>query len=188
MKRSQRAALITLLNREMLKRGSWCGETHIQKAMFFLQDLLGVEADFEFILYRHGPFSFDLRDELSSMQADELLDLMVRREGYGPTYLPTAFSETYLERFPNTTARYIKQVEFVAGELSDKGVAELERLATALFVANREGIRNVEQRAEILVELKPHISSTDALSACEQVNRLVKKSRPLRISDESIAS
>src|ERR1039458_10326941 len=84
MKRSQRAALITLLNREMLKRGSWCGETHIQKAMFFLQDLLGVETDFEFVLYRHVPFSFELRDELSSMRADELLDLTVRREGYGP--------------------------------------------------------------------------------------------------------
>ena len=188
MKRSQRAALITLLNREMLKRGSWCGETHIQKAMFFLQELLGVEADFEFILYRHGPFSFELRDELSSMQADELLELTVRREGYGPTYIPTLFSETYLERFPNTTARYIKQIGFVSDELRDKGVAELERLATALFIANREQIRDVEQRAERLVELKPHISLTDALAACEQVNRLINKSRPLRMVDESIAS
>lgn len=188
MKRSQRAALITLLNREMLKRGSWCGETHIQKAMFFLQDLLGVETDFEFILYRHGPFSFELRDELSSMRADELLDLTVRREGYGPTYVPTPFSETYLERFPNTTARYMKQVGFVSDEMGDKGVAELERLATALFVANREGIADVERRAERLVELKPHISSTDAFSASEQVDRLIRKSRPFRVHDESIAS
>ena len=42
------------------------------------------------------------------MQADELLMLAVRREGYGPTYVPTSFSETYLERFPKTTVRYIK--------------------------------------------------------------------------------
>ncbi len=187
MKRSQRAALLTLLNREMLKRGSWCGETHIQKATFFLQELLGVEADFEFILYRHGPFSFELRDELSSMQADELLELTVRREGYGPTYLPTSFSETYLERFPKTTARYIRQIEFVSDELGDKGVAELERLATALFIANQEGISDIEQRAERLVELKPHISSADALSASERIDRLIRKSRPLRISEESMA-
>ena len=75
MKRSQRAALLTLLNREMLRRGSWCGETHLQKATLFLQDLMGVDSGFEFILYRHGPFSFDLRYELSSMQADNLLEL-----------------------------------------------------------------------------------------------------------------
>src|ERR1700685_1400925 len=115
MKHSQRAAILTLLNREMLKRDSWCGETHIQKATFFLQDLLGVDSGFDFILYRHGPFSFDLRDELSSMQADGLMELAVRREGYGPAYVPTSFSQTFLKRFPKTAARYADQVGFVAG-------------------------------------------------------------------------
>jgi len=172
----------------MLKRGSWCGETHIQKATFFLQELLGVDTGFDFILYRHGPFSFDLRDELSSMQADELLELTIRREGYGPTYVPTSFSETYLERFPKTTARFIRQIELISDELSDQGVAELERLATALFIANREEISGVEERAQRLVELKPHISPTDARSACEQIDRLMRKSRPFRVAEESMAS
>src|ERR1700691_3123913 len=134
MKHSQRAAILTLLNREVQRRGSWCGETHIQKATFFLQDLLGVDAGFEFILYRHGPFSFDLRDELASMQADNLLELEARYLGYGPSYYPTQFSEEFLERFPKTTVRYISQVEFVAAEFGDKNVAELEKLATAFFL------------------------------------------------------
>lgn len=169
----------------MLKRGSWCGETHIQKASFFLQDLLGVDAGFDFILYRHGPFSFDLRDEISSMQADDLLELAVRREGYGPTYVPTPFSEVFLERFPKTTARYMRQIEFVADELSDKGVSELERLATAFFIADREGIRQVGRRAQRLVDLKPHISLQDARLACEQVDRLIDRSVPFSLKEES---
>lgn len=176
--------MLTLLNREMLKRDSWCGETHIQKATFFLQDLLGVDAGFEFILYRHGPFSFDLRDELSSMQADDLLELAVKREGYGPTYVPTAFSETFLERFPKTTARYMRQIKFVADELSDKGVAELERLATAFFIADREGISQVGRRAQRLVELKPHISLPEARSACQQVDSLIERARPFSLNGE----
>src|ERR1035441_4963526 len=73
MKHGQRMAVLTLLDREMLAKGSWCGETHIQKATYFLQELLGVDLGFEFVLYRHGPFSFELRDELSSMQADDIL-------------------------------------------------------------------------------------------------------------------
>jgi hypothetical protein len=171
----------------MAKRGSWCGETHIQKAMFFLQELLGVEAGFEFILYRHGPFSFDLRDELSSMQADDLLGLAVRHEGYGPAYVLTPFSEAFLERFPKTTARYIHQVEFVADELGDKGVAELERLATALFIARREGIDDIEERTERLVELKPHISRSEARLASQEVDHLIERARPLSFSEESSA-
>ena len=113
MRRNQRAALLALLNREMLKRGSWCGETHIQKATFFLaEDLLGVKAPISIsfsIDTGHSRLCF--RDDLSSMQADDLLDLTVRLQGYGPTYMPTAFSETYLKRFPVTTARYAKEVE-----------------------------------------------------------------------------
>ena len=185
MKRSQRAAILTLLNREMLRKGSWCGETHIQKATFFLQDLLGVGAGFDFILYRHGPFSFDLRDELSSMQADDLLELAVRREGYGPTYMPTPFSQTFLERFPKTTARYLEQIRFIADELSDKGVAELERLATAFFIADREGVSDTARRAHRLVELKPHVSLSDARAACEQVDLLVERSHFFSLKEES---
>jgi len=169
----------------MLKRGSWCGETHIQKAAFFLQDLLGVDAGFDFILYRHGPFSFDLRDELSSMQADGLLELAVKRDGYGPTYVPTPFSAVFLGRFPKTTARYMKQIKFVADELSDKGVAELERLATAFFIADREGIHQIGRQAQRLVDLKPHISLQEARSACEEVDRLIERSGPMSLKEES---
>jgi hypothetical protein len=184
MKRSQRAALLILLNREMRKHGNWCGETHLQKAVFLLQELVGVDAGFEFILYRHGPFSFGLRDELAAMQADDLLELAVRQQGYGPTYNPTQFSEEFLERFPKTTARYSKQIEFVASELGDMGVTDLEKLATALYIAHRQGIDDVSGRAQRLVELKPHISTSDAYRASEQVDRLIARARPYNVAEE----
>ena len=161
----------------MLKRGSWCGETHIQKAAFLLQEMLGVEMGYEFILYRHGPFSFELRDELISMQADQLLELVVRQQGYGPSYFPTGFSEEFLERFPKTTSRYLPSVQFVADELGDKGVIELEKLATAFFIERRGDSTDVEDRSQRLVELKPHISLPDARRATEQVDRLLQKSQ-----------
>jgi uncharacterized protein YwgA len=69
----------------MLKeRDSWCGETHIQKAVYFLQELLQVRLGFEFIMYKHGPYSFELTDELTTLRANRLLRL-IPREGYGPS-------------------------------------------------------------------------------------------------------
>jgi hypothetical protein len=187
MNRSKRAALLTLLCRELKKRGSWCGETHLQKATYFLQEMLGVETDFNFILYRHGPFSFDLRDELSSMQADNLFELAIRAQGYGPTYIPTEFSDVFLERFPKTIARHIDRIEFLAEELKDKGVAELERLSTAFYIANQERITDVADRARRLVELKPHISFNDALVASGNIDAVIERSVPF-IQDEAQAS
>jgi hypothetical protein len=160
----------------MLRKGSWCGETHIQKAAFFLQEMLSVDMGYEFILYKHGPFSFELRDELVSMQADQLLELAVRQQGYGPTYLVTEFGGDFLKRFPKTTARYLDQVAFVSDEMGDKGVAELEKLATAFFIANRERSMSTEDRAQMLVELKPHISLSEARRATDQMDLLILKS------------
>ena len=65
----QRVVVIKLLD-ALKKNGSWCGETHIQKAVFFLKAIKKVPVDFNFILYKHGPFSFDLRDHLPLMRLD----------------------------------------------------------------------------------------------------------------------
>ena len=79
MQRLARASLLTRLIAGLREAGSWCGETHIQKAMFFLQELMHVPFEFKFILYRYGPFSFDLRYELTAISADGMLKGSPRR-------------------------------------------------------------------------------------------------------------
>jgi len=73
MNRLKRDVVILSLIENLKKKGSWCGETHIQKATYFLQELFDFPLGFEFILYKHGPFSFDLSDKLTAMRADMLL-------------------------------------------------------------------------------------------------------------------
>ena len=88
MDQLQRASLIIDLIEKLTEKGSWCGETHIQKAVYFLQELTKVPMGFNFILYKHGPFSFDLRDELAAMRAYRLLEIELRPP-YGPGLFPT---------------------------------------------------------------------------------------------------
>jgi hypothetical protein len=174
----KRNAILSNLARNMRQRGSWCGETHLQKALYLLQDLAGVSTDMDFILYKHGPFSFDLRDTIAAMRADELFELKIQPQPYGAKLIPME-NATYLEaKFPNTLGKYQEQIEFVADEVADKGVSELERLATALFLARRELVgASADDRAKRLCQVKPHIPYQLALEATEEIDRLLTQAK-----------
>lgn len=73
MNRMKRSALLTKLVQRLRDEGSWGGETHVQKVTYFLQELMEVPLDFDFILYKHGPYSFDLHDEIAALRGDGLL-------------------------------------------------------------------------------------------------------------------
>ena len=136
MTETKRLALVARLNQKLKVHGSWCGETHMQKATYFLQYMLDVRMDFDFVLYMHGPYSFDLRDAISQMRADGILEVRQRPYPYGPSLVVPPEQEVVLERrFSQTLKRYGRSLDFVAAELGGKRVSELERLATALYVS-----------------------------------------------------
>ena len=180
MKRLQRAALLISLVEALRARGSWCGATHIQKSLYFLQELLGLPLGMRFILYKHGPYSFDLSNELEAMQADYLLKDELQPYPYGPKLLPGEGSQQIKEKFPKTLDKYSKHIEFIADRFGDKKVSDLERLATALYVTlNPEG--DSKNRAERVHQLKPHIKVEDALSAVQEVDKIFKEAEQLKI-------
>jgi len=176
MKEEQNRAVLVALIKSLRSKGSWCGETHIQKAAFFLKTLTGVPIDFDFILYKHGPFSFDLRDELSVMRAYGLLALEANYP-YGPSILDTEAGKSLIDRFPKTLGKYEKQISFIADKLGDKGVVDLERLATAYYVTLENSQSGVDARAEEIVALKPHIEPESAQKAVQDVDVFVAQVR-----------
>jgi uncharacterized protein YwgA len=176
MKRLQRAAVFAELTEKLSEYGSWCGETHIQKATYILQELMDVPMAFEFTLYKHGPFSFDLRDELTEMRADGLIKLVPRPYPYGPTLLPSKNNKNLRRRFPKTLKKYKNAIEFVAEKLGAKGVVELEKLSTALLVTRELGDKvSSDDRAERIRELKPHLTAVDASFAVEEIDDLIEE-------------
>ena len=132
MVRMKNAALITKLVGQLRDQESWCGETHIQKTVYFLQHLMAVPLGFYFILYKHGPFSFELRDELTALRADNLLTLE-HDTRYSPRISATTQSKYIQAQFPRTLATYDSCISFIARRLGPKGVVQLERLGTALY-------------------------------------------------------
>ena len=174
MGRMRNAALITKLVEQLRDQDSWCGETHVQKTAYFLQHLMRVPLEFDFILYKHGPFSFGLRDELTALRADNLLTLE-HDARYSPRIAATSQSRYIQARFPKTLAKYNSRISFIARRLGPKGVVQLERLGTALYV-NLKSDMPAAQRVTRITNLKPHIAEDDAIRAVREVDDIIADS------------
>jgi len=171
-------ALIVRLARSLREHGSWAGETHVQKASYLLRELGEVPFDFDFILYKHGPFSFELRDELSDMQADRYLVRETQTPPYGPRFTVTSHGEELETRFARTMGRYGDQIDRIAMHLGARGVASLERLATGLWVTTHDGEgASAEDRAAQLQNIKRHVAYDDAVSAINEIDEMLAKPR-----------
>ena len=130
MKDLQLFRLIITVAGKLRQRGSWTGETHLQKVGYFLQHLMGVPLEAEYILYKHGPYSFDLRRTLAAMRAYQYVEWQPNPYPYGPTLIEGPLAGT-LKRFTREPAEYSAQIAFAAQWLGPKRVSELERLGTA---------------------------------------------------------
>lgn len=175
MDRYEQAAILLELIDRMRYRGSWTGETHVQKETFFLQELLTVPLGFDYILYKHGPFSFDLRDELTMLQADQLTRIDIQPYPWGPRLATTELASGYKQRYAALVREYADKVDFVAERIGNRRVVELERLATALFVSQQQQNESEETRARKVTSLKPHVLFADALTAVRFVDGLKRE-------------
>jgi hypothetical protein len=173
MKRLQRAAIIVTLIEKLRENESWCGETNVQKATYFLEELAEVPLGFEFILFKHGPYSFGLKEELTALRADFILELRSPNPKYGPSFFPGKMRDYVIERFPKTVERFSAKLDFVASHLGRRDVNELECLSTALYVLRESSTLDQEQRAKKITKYKPHIDFSDSMKAVKEVDQFI---------------
>ena len=173
MTEHEREGVLVRLIQELRAKGSWCGETHIQKASFFLQAMCRVPTGFDFILYKHGPYSFDLTEKLTALRAEGLLELEPRAYPYGPSICPAEASKRLLDTEASAIERHARAIRFVGDALGQMSVADLERLATALYVTQKLGVAtDASVRSAEISSLKPHIPVEQAKEAVSQVDEL----------------
>jgi len=169
MNYTQNVAMLLHLAKKMDEEGSWCGETHIQKSAYVLKNLMAAPIDYRFIFYKHGPYSFDLHKALVSLQADGLLRPAIQGT-YGPRWLLTSAGEAFLDSFSIKSKPILDSIEFVASRISNKTVAALERLSTALYVSLDRWGEDSEVRAKRLRQLKPHVTAELAVQSIETID------------------
>ena len=171
-----RWAVVAELVNGMRANEGWAGETHIQKALFFAQELLRVPCGYHFVLYKHGPYSFELHDDLGRMLTNSILGLEPRPP-YGPSFKLENIGDNIIHQREQAVNQYSAQSKFIVDTLSTKDVRELERLGTALLL-NKE-FPNVDQAtlASKIVERKTHVPDHLALDAIRDVAEIEQAAR-----------
>ena len=171
MKNIDRWAIVAKLVNDMRENQGWAGETHIQKTLFFLQELLQVPSGYKFVLYRHGPYSFDLHDDLGKMLTNSIVGLEPRPP-YGPSFGIEDVGNRLLQQRSPTIDLYSKQFKFIVDTLGRKDVRDLERLGTALLMRTKFPKADQTTLAMRIIESKPHVPENLALDAVKEANRI----------------
>jgi uncharacterized protein YwgA len=165
--------------KRLRERGSWCGETHLQKALFIFQDISKSNLGYKFVIYKHGPYSFELNKELIAMRAARILEFRFLKEGYGPSILPTSFGELVYEINKENIEEFIPVNIFLAGWFEASDVRHLEKVATAYYVTKKNPHEPAIERARKVSSLKPHVNIEAAQEAIRIVDEKRKEAKQL---------
>lgn len=169
MERLDNNAVTLKLLASLREQGSWGGETHLQKAAYLLKEMHNVPLGNEFILYKHGPFSFDLRDELAQLRTAGQIRVEPQPAPFGPKLGLSGVGENLLKRLQYRWEPYKDRIDQVAQWLSGYGVKKLEQLATAWYVVSESPQADRAAWQHRLQEIKPHVGEEDAQAAITEV-------------------
>lgn len=169
----RQAAILGAFVETVRSKGRPCGETLLQKAAFVMKELLGVPLTDEFRIHYYGPFSFQLRNRLSLLEAEEFLRVSPR--DLGVTYDTGERFSQLRERLAATISQYRRAIDFAASQLGSLGVKELEPLTTALFVTRQQPKADAGARVARLMQIKPHVKSAEARAAIAKVDAWISQ-------------
>lgn len=160
-------ALILAVVEGLRENGSWTGRTHVQKALFLLGASGKVDVPFNYVLYKHGPFSFDLDEEIEVMRSYAAISVAPQR-GFGVTLSPSSKSSHAKLKAP-LSPNEERVIADMCAKIGASNVSSLERLATAAWIRTREKLHDEDEIASRLHDLKPHIPKEAALKAAQRI-------------------
>jgi uncharacterized protein len=158
-----RYALIGALARELAGRqGGVFGKTHVQKLVYFLQELFGGDSEYDFSLYTYGPFSANLAGDLDVADGLGVVSLEYLPQAGAYNIAPGPQLAKAETRASEYLARHQDAIRKVTREFGGLRARELELRATIVYAdreARREGAPLEHgQLVERVHAIKPHFT------------------------------
>lgn len=159
--------------RILREEGALTNRTHIHKLLFFAKHRYPRQVPFRFVLHYYGPYSFELDRRIR--WATAIGALASEPSPAGMKYCPGPDERAPGGRASPALRRYLTQLARQYGRM---GVAELEKLATALWLVQKRV--PAEKVPEALARLKPHVPAEEAADAWLRLQQsgLIRERRP----------
>lgn len=177
MERVKKAALISEMLSRMINKGSWGGETHLQKCVFFLQEMRKVPTGYTFQLYKYGPYSFDMHDEIVRLRGIGMLSLYSRKPQYGAALKVSELGQSLRTHFPKTLKKYSDHIDFVTDNFGDLNASELGKLATAYYFILQDQGNSDEEVAIKINNVKSHILISEGMEAAKMIREIASSTQ-----------
>jgi uncharacterized protein YwgA len=171
-----RYALIAELTKKMESPSHQFGKTALQKVIYFLQELYGVNCGYDFTIYSYGPFDSQILADLDIVEQFGCIQINTVLSGTGGySIVPTPSVDSIRAKassFLNATTT-IEAIDAVISNYGNKTAKELELRATIFYVykdlkksADRPSTQSIQ---EIVHSIKPKFSSADIYDAISEM-------------------
>jgi len=167
-----RYSLITYLTRKLQNKSPQLGKTALQKFIFLLQELEGVDCGYDFILYNYGPYDPQIQIDLSVVKNLKGVEIENSIWGLGYEIRPGSKAEEICKRGQNFLKEFSKQIDHIIDVFGNYPAKFLGLISTIVYILKeRNGNIFLKDLEKTIKEIKPHFSSKDieeALSVLEK--------------------
>jgi len=151
------------------------GKTALQKMVYMLQEVSGVNVGYEFSLYTYGPFDSQLLQDLDFVETLKGVSVETVSEGYGGVNITVADETDDLRERSEllTNPRIRETLDRIVTDFGQCSAKELELRSTILFIvhdARRRGEPLQEDQTVSLVhEIKPYFDGATIATAFDEL-------------------
>ena len=186
MDRLWQARLVSDVVEALRENGSWTAESHVQKCIYMVKELFDKEVSFRFVPYKHGPYSFELRDEIGRLLSTRVLVSEPARP-YGPrirTRSDSAHLRRQLERVDHGLS---DQIAFVAGKIGAMPASDVGLLATGILVLKEQETckKSSQESLARFRYLKPAVEEETCIKFICDAQKLIQDVRKPAFSCDS---
>jgi hypothetical protein len=165
---NRKHAVILAMIESLASHGCRTGKVHVIKGLG-LGSLAGfLDIPFEFFLYKHGPYSTDIEQNLEEMVSYDGIRIEPAFDGWGVILKPSE-NAAFIKKQAALPPAQMEGIQRGSRFLKGKNATQLERLATAMWIRKRLGIEESDDVAAKLHELKPHVTVQDAREADREI-------------------
>lgn len=139
------AAIVALVENANTRR---LGKTQLQKLVYFLQES-GVPLGYEYEIYHYGPYSFELSEDMDSLDSLDVLNVESDPAGFGFDISAGKFAGRF-----KLDPKYQKKMARVISELGADTPAKLEVKATIHFVKSVLAQRTGDSKSQVIKKVR----------------------------------